>query len=46
MAETLTYDNQTPAEVAGEAGQLTPDEQDSLQVGESIQEAQETMLAG
>jgi len=40
MAETLTYDNTPEAEV------LTPDEQDSLQIGEQLQEEQEQLLAG
>lgn len=40
MAETLTYDNTPDAEV------LTPDEQDSLQIGEQLQEQQEQLLAG
>ena len=34
MAETLTYDNTPEAEV------LTPDEQESLQIGEQLQEEQ------
>ena len=40
MAETLTYDNTPDAEV------LTPDEQDSLQIGEQLQEEQDQLLAG
>ena len=40
MAETLTYDNTPDAEV------LTPDEEDSLQIGEQLQEEQEQLLAG
>jgi len=40
MAETLTYDNTPEAEV------LTPDEQESLQIGEQLQEEQEQLLAG
>jgi len=40
MAETLTYDNTPEAEV------LTPDEQDSLQIGEQLQEEQDQLLAG
>ena len=40
MAETLTYDNTPEAEV------LTPDEQESLQIGEQIHEEQEQLLAG
>ena len=40
MAETLTYDNTPDAEV------LTPDEQDSLQIGEQLEAEQEQLLAG
>ncbi len=40
MAETLTFDNEQATEV------LTEEEQDSLQVGEELQEAQEQLLAG
>jgi len=40
MAETLTYDASPEAEV------LTPDEQDSLQVGEELESQQESLLAG
>ena len=40
MAETLTYDNTPDAEV------LTPEEQDSLAVGEELAEQQEQLLAG
>ena len=40
MAETLTYDNTPEAEV------LTPDEQESLQIGEQLQEEQDQLLAG
>jgi len=48
MAETLTIDPTPQAEVAGEAEgvQLTPEEQDSLQVGEKTQEEQEQLFAG
>ena len=48
MAETLTIDPTPQAEVAGEAEgvQLTAEEQDSLQVGEKIQEEQEQLFAG
>jgi len=48
MAETLTIDPTPTAEVAGEAEgvQLTAEEQDSLQVGEQLQEQQESLLAG
>ena len=41
MAETLTYD-ETPAD----APELNADEQDSLAVGEQMQEAQDDLLAG
>ena len=40
MAETLTYDNTPEAEV------LTAEEQDSLKVGEEMQQAQDDLLAG
>jgi len=40
MAETLTYDNTPEAEV------LTPDEQESLEIGEQLEEQQEQLLAG
>ena len=48
MAETLTVDPTPVTEVAGEVEgvQLTAEEQDSLQVGEGIQEQQEQLLAG
>ena len=48
MAETLTIDPTPDAEVAGESAgvELTAEEQDSLQVGESITEAQDQLLAG
>lgn len=41
MPEQFTM-NETPAD----AGALTPEEQDSLQVGESLQQQQDQMLAG
>ena len=44
MAETMTYDAGTDTVSTSE--NLTPDEQDSLQVGEAMQEQQESMLAG
>ena len=44
MAETMTYDAGTDTVSTSE--NLTPDEQDSLQVGEAMQEQQEQMLAG
>ena len=40
MAETLTYDNTPESEV------LTAEEQDSLKVGEEMQQAQDDLLAG
>ena len=43
MAETLTYEN-TP-EVTS-VDNLNADEQDSLQVGEKMQQAQDDLLAG
>jgi len=44
MAETMTYDAGTDTVSTSE--NLTPDEQDSLQVGEEMQNQQEQMLAG
>ena len=44
MAETMTYDAGTDTVSSSE--NLTPDEQDSLQVGEAMEEQQESMLAG
>ena len=46
MAEILTIDNKSEAEVMSDAGELTADEQDSLAVGEKLVEAQEGLLAG
>lgn len=43
MAETLTFENQSEATTAEN---LNADEQDSLKVGEEMQEAQDTLLAG
>ena len=43
MAETLTFENTTEAT---SAENLNADEQDSLKVGEAIQEEQENLLAG
>lgn len=40
MAETLTFDNSTESEV------LTPDEQNSLEVGQQLRADQEQLLAG
>ena len=42
MAETLTYENQT--EVTS-VDNLSAEEQDSLKVGEQMQEAQDNLLA-
>ena len=44
MSETLTYDPGTDTVTTEES--LTPEEQDSLQVGEQIQHEQEQLLAG
>ena len=44
MAETLTYDAGTNTITT--SGNLTPEEQDSLQVGEAMEAEQETLLAG
>ena len=44
MAETLTYDPGTDSVTVGD--NLTPDEQESLQVGEALQEQQDGLLAG
>jgi len=43
MAETLTFENNQEATTIDN---LTPDEQESLQVGEAMQEAQDDLLAG
>ena len=43
MAETLTFEN---TQEATTAENLTPDEQDSLKVGEALQDEQEQLLAG
>ena len=43
MAETLTFDNTTEQT---SADNLTTEEQDSLQVGEQIQQQEEQLLAG
>ena len=43
MAETLTFEN---AEEVTTAENLNADEQDSLQVGEAMQDAQDNLLAG
>ena len=44
MAETMTYDPGT--DTVTTENSLTPDEQDSLQVGETLQQEQEGLLAG
>ena len=44
MAETLTYDAGT--DTVSTENNLTPEEQDSLQVGEQLQADQEQLLAG
>ena len=46
MAESLTLDNQSEAEAMSDAGQLTAEEQDSLELGESLVQQQESLLAG
>ena len=46
MAETLTYDAGTDTVTDGEGNNLTPDEQDSLAVGEELVAQQEGLLAG
>ena len=48
MAETLTVDYTPQTEIVSESEgvQLTAEEQDSLQVGEQITEAQDQLLAG
>ena len=43
MAETLTFEN---TQEATSVDNLTSDQQDSLQVGEAMQEAQDNLLAG
>ena len=44
MSETLSYQPETQTESAPD--NLTPEEQDSLAVGEKLQEQQEGLLAG
>ena len=44
MAETLTYDPGTDTVTQGDS--LTPDEQESLQIGEAMEAQHEQMLAG
>ena len=43
MAETLTFEN---TQEATSIDNLSAEEQDSLQVGEAMQEAQDNLLAG
>ena len=44
MSETLSYQPEVQTET--NLDQLTPEEQDSLKVGEALEEQQETLLAG
>ena len=44
MANTLTLDNASPEQTTLE--NLTPEEQDSLRLGEEIQSQEENLLAG
>ena len=44
MSETMTYDPGSDTVTMGDS--LTPDEQESLQVGEQLEAQQETLLAG
>jgi len=46
MAETLTYDPGTDTVTDGEGNNLTPAEQESLEVGEALVDGQEQLLAG
>ena len=46
MAETLTYDPGTDTVTSDNIENLTPDEKDSLKVGEELQGQQEQLLAG
>jgi len=46
MAETLTVNTDPSTETADVVENLTPDEQDSLKVGEEMQSQQEQLLAG
>ena len=46
MAETLTYDAGTDTVTDGEGNNLTPAEQESLEVGEELVAQQEGLLAG
>ena len=46
MAETITYDPGTDTVTDGSGENLTPAEQESLKVGEALQEQQEGLLAG
>ena len=44
MAETLTYDPGT--DTVTSEGNLTPDEQESMKIGEELVEEQQQLLAG
>jgi len=46
MAETLTVNTDAPTETSDVVENLTPDEQDSLQIGEEMVNQQEQLLAG
>ena len=46
MAETLTYDPATDTVTDGSGENLTPAEQESLEVGEALVEGQDKLLAG
>ena len=46
MAETLTYDPATDTVTDGSGENLTPAEQESLEVGEALEGAQDQLLAG
>ena len=46
MAETLTVNTDAPTETADVVENLTPDEQDSLKLGEEMMNQQEQLLAG
>ena len=46
MAETLTYDAATDTVTDGSGENLTPAEQESLEVGEALEGAQDQLLAG
>ena len=46
MAETLTYDPGTDTVTMGDGETLTPAEQESLEVGEALEQSQDQLLAG